>query len=312
MPGSAKKRVLFLCVGNSCRSQMAEGLLNHIAADAFDIHSAGAVATGLNPRAVEVMAEVGIDISAQWSKVVEQFAKETFDYVVTLCDESENNPCPVFLGEAGRRMHVPFDDPAYATGSEQDILDFFRRVRDQINQWLETFADDITSQQRGEVAARREQLVQEMKTLFHNDQRRIDHALKVLEYAETILPEETADPLTVKAAAILHDIGIHEAERKHGSAAGRFQELEGPPIARRIMERIGIDDDTIDHACRIVGSHHSAGKMHTPEFHIVWDADWLVNIPEEHATADRDKLARLVDRVFKTEKGHKLAEELFL
>lgn len=312
MPGPAKKRVLFLCVGNSCRSQMAEGLLRHIAANVSEVHSAGAVATGLNPRAVEVMAETGIDISAQWSKVVDQFAEENFDYVVTLCDESEDNPCPVFLGEAGRRLHVPFDDPAYATGTEQEILDFFRRVRDQIRGWLETFANEIISEQCREVAAWREQLVQEMKTLFHGDQPRIDHALKVLEYAETILPEETADPLTVKAAAILHDIGIHEAERKHGSAAGRFQEIEGPPIARRIMERIGIDGDTIDHACRIVGSHHTAGKMDTPEFRTVWDADWLVNIPDEHATADRKKLARLVDRVFKTEKGRKLAEELFL
>ena len=312
MPRQEKRCVLFLCVGNSCRSQMAEGLLRHVGANVFEVHSAGALATGLNPRAVDVMQEIGIDISTQWSKVVEQYAQETFDYVVTVCDESEDNPCPVFLGEAGQRLHVPFEDPAYATGSEEDKLDFFRVVRDQIKAWTEIFAEGVISEDARRVAARREQLIGEMKALFQDDQRRIDHATKVLKYAEMILEEEEADPLTVKAAAILHDIGIHEAERKHGSPAGRFQELEGPPIAREIMQRIGIDEETTDHVCQIVGSHHSAGKVDTPEFRVIWDADWLVNIPDEHAGATRSKLERLIERVFKTEKGRNLAEATLL
>jgi protein-tyrosine-phosphatase len=291
---------------------MAEGLLRHIGPKAFDVHSAGAMATGLNPRAVVVMQEIGIDISTQWSKVVDQYAQETFDYVVTVCDESENNPCPVFLGEAGQQLHVPFDDPAYATGTEEEKLDFFRTVRDQIKAWTETFAEGIISEDIDRVAARREELIAELNALFQGDQRRIDHAAKVLKYAETILEEEDADPLTVKAAAILHDIGIREAERKHGSPAGRFQELEGPPIAREIMQRVGIDKETTDHVCDIVGSHHSANKVDTPEFRVLWDADWLVNIPDEHASADRGKMERLIDRVFRTEKGRDLAKELFL
>jgi len=158
----------------------------------------------------------------------------------------------------------------------------------------------------------RDRLIGEMRVVFGADQRRIDHALSVLDNAETILEAETADPLTVKAAAILHDIGIHEAERKHGSPAGRFQEIEGPPIARAIMQTLGLDENTIDHVGRIVGSHHSARDIDTIEFRILWDADWLVNIPDEFPDASREKLQRLVARVFKTDKGRRLAQERFL
>jgi len=161
-----------------------------------------------------------------------------------------------------------------------------------------------------EVASLCDRLIAEMRTTFGADERRIRHALKVLNYAETIQAAEGGDPLTVKAAAILHDIGIQEAERKHGSSAGRFQEIEGPPIARAILEKHGIAEEMTEHVCRIVGSHHSAGDVDTPEFRIVWDADWLVNLPEEHAGADREKLAAIIGRVFKTDTGRKLAEQL--
>ncbi len=125
-----------------------------------------------------------------------------------------------------------------------------------------------------------DQLTAAMKAQFGDDRRRIDHALRVLASAEEIIRTEAGDPRVVFAAAILHDIGIQEAERRHGSAAGTYQELEGPPIARRIMTGLGVDGATIEHVCRIVGSHHSAGDIDTPEFRIVWDADWLVNIPK--------------------------------
>ncbi len=157
-----------------------------------------------------------------------------------------------------------------------------------------------------------ERLVTRMKETFGADQRRIDHALKVLDHAERIQEAEGGDLLTVRAAAILHDIGIQEAQRKHGSAAGRFQEIEGPPIARSILKEFQLDDDTIDHVCRIVGSHHSAKDIDTLEFRILWDADWLVNIPDEHAGTSREKLAKLIARIFKTKRGRSLAEELFL
>ena len=136
--------MLFLCAGNSCRSQMAEGLLRHMAPQVFDVHSAGVETHGLNPNAVDVMAEIGIDISHHRSKCTEEYARQTFDCVVTVCDDSENNPCPVFLGQAGKRLHVPVTDPAAATGSEEEILGVFRQVRDQIKAELESFASEAS------------------------------------------------------------------------------------------------------------------------------------------------------------------------
>ena len=153
-----------------------------------------------------------------------------------------------------------------------------------------------------------QRLIEEMKTVFGSDRRRIDHALAVLHYADMIQEAEGGNPLVVKAAAVLHDIGIHEAERKHGSAAGRYQEIEGPPIAEGILEKLEVDADTIQHVCRIVGSHHSAGDVDTQEFRVIWDADWLVNIPEDHAGLSPEKQAALVARVFKTATGRKIAE----
>lgn len=137
-----KKRVLFLCVGNSCRSQMAEGLLRGIAPDAFEVHSAGAEPAGLNPNAVRVMAEIGIDVSGNRSKSVEEYAHERFDFVATVCDNSASGPCPVFLGETGEAFHWPFFDPAEADGTEEEVIDVFRQVRDEIKAKLEAFAKE--------------------------------------------------------------------------------------------------------------------------------------------------------------------------
>lgn len=135
-----KKRVLFLCVGNSCRSQMAEGMLRHAASDIFNVESAGSQPVDLNPRAVAVMGEIDLDISAHRSKSLEEFRGESFDYVITVCDESLEAQCPVFLGDVGQNLHVPFDDPAAAHGDNDEILYTFRRVRDEINEWVTSFA----------------------------------------------------------------------------------------------------------------------------------------------------------------------------
>jgi hypothetical protein len=158
----------------------------------------------------------------------------------------------------------------------------------------------------------RGQTLDAMKAYFGPDSRRIDHALKVLKFAETIAADEPGCRIVIVAAAILHDIGIPEAERKHGSAAGPHQEREGPPIARAIMAGLGYDEPTVDHVCRIIANHHSARDIDTPEFRIVWDADWLVNIPEEYPHAARSRLEELIARVFKTPAGRRLAETRFL
>jgi hypothetical protein len=150
-----------------------------------------------------------------------------------------------------------------------------------------------------------DRLVQAVKAVFGADQRRLTHALRVLDQAEALLREEGGDPRVVVAAALLHDIGIIEAERKHGSSAPRFQELAGPPIARRILKEVGFDEAAADHVCRIVGSHHSGNDIDTPEFRLVSDADWIVNISEEPESYDRARIEDLVATVFRTAAGKK-------
>jgi HD superfamily phosphodiesterase len=151
-------------------------------------------------------------------------------------------------------------------------------------------------------------LVREMQAVFGQDQRRIAHALEVLDYAEKIHVAEGGDPLVVRAAAVLHDIGILEAERRHGSAASRFQEMEGPPIARPILERLGVDADRTEHILRIIGSHHSAGDVDSPEFRILWDADRLANIPEECERMTAEEARAFVDRSYRTAAGRTMGE----
>jgi arsenate reductase len=125
-----RRRVLFLCTHNSARSQMAEGFLRHLAGDRFEVHSAGTEATAVRPQAIEVMCELGIDISGQESKTLERYLGQPFDYVITVCDEA-NEACPVFPG-AIRRLHWSFEDPAQATGGEEERLCVFRSVRKEI------------------------------------------------------------------------------------------------------------------------------------------------------------------------------------
>jgi arsenate reductase (thioredoxin) len=137
-----KKRVLILCTGNSARSQMAEGLLRHHAGEQFDVESAGTKPGFVRPEAVEVMREAGIDIAGHRSKPVDEFAGQQFDYVITVCDNARET-CPVFFGKA-EKLHYDFEDPAAATGSEQERLAVFRRVRDELRSYLTDFAHSIS------------------------------------------------------------------------------------------------------------------------------------------------------------------------
>jgi arsenate reductase len=140
MAGSGELTVLFLCTGNSCRSQMAEGWTRHLKGDEIAACSAGVVAAGLDPRAVEVMAEAGVDISGQRSKLVTEFEGRKFDFVVTLCDHARAT-CP-FFPDAGRYVHRAFDDPpslALDAASEEEMLGIYRRVRDEIREFVEQF-----------------------------------------------------------------------------------------------------------------------------------------------------------------------------
>lgn len=138
MPVGRKLRVLILCTGNSARSQMAEGLLRHKAGDRFDVFSAGTQPSKVRQEAIDVMRELGIDISGHRSKSVDEFLGQPFDYVITVCDNAKES-CPVFPGEA-MRIHWSFQDPAAVGGSEEQRKAAFRRIRDQIRERLEAFA----------------------------------------------------------------------------------------------------------------------------------------------------------------------------
>jgi HD superfamily phosphodiesterase/ribosomal protein S27AE len=156
-----------------------------------------------------------------------------------------------------------------------------------------------------------DKLIEQMKSVFGNDTKRINHALKVLDYAEKIQLTEGGDSLIVKATAVLHDIGIHEAERKYNSNAGKYQEIEGPPIAENILKNLEIPLDSIEHICKIIANHHTAKNIDTIEFRIIWDADNIVNLSEEIEKFDKEKIRNIIKKRFKTKTGLQIAQKLF-
>jgi len=134
-------RILILCTGNSCRSQMAEGFLKSFD-PALVVYSAGTHPSGqVHPKAIQVMKEIGIDISSGYPKDVSQFLDKSFDYVITVCDNARET-CPVFLGKVTEQLHIGFEDPAEATGSDQEIMAVFQRVRDEIQRDFRKFLDE--------------------------------------------------------------------------------------------------------------------------------------------------------------------------
>ncbi|MCP4612579.1 MAG: arsenate reductase ArsC [Planctomycetes bacterium] len=136
-----KIKVLFLCTGNSCRSQIAEGWASHLKGDIINVYSAGIRPIGVSPRAIKVMAEEGVDISSQKSQSLDEFSEIDFDYVITLCDNAAEN-CPVFSGQV-KVFHSPFEDPYFASGSEEDIMETFRKVRNEIRGFIEEMPNNL-------------------------------------------------------------------------------------------------------------------------------------------------------------------------
>src|SRR5438874_4451705 len=144
-----RKKILFLCTGNSCRSQMAEGFARQLKGDQIDAYSAGVEPHGMNPSAVKVMAEAGVDIATQYSKHVDDLKKIQFDYVVTVCDNA-NETCPIFPGHT-KRLHVGFDDPprlAKSAKTKAEALEQYRRVRDEIRVFILTLPDALTTRKQ--------------------------------------------------------------------------------------------------------------------------------------------------------------------
>jgi len=204
--------------------------------------------------------------------------------------------CP----ECGKRV----TNPAVSTGCAQ---------------WCE-HAQECLGFDPGEVEVETEQvqsiadrLVEAVKKELGSDKKRISHALRVLDHAEALLPEVGGSPRVVIAAALLHDIGIHQAERTYDNAATKLREQDGPPVARCILEELDFEPESVDHVCRIVGSHHSGGDIDTSEFRIVWDADRLVNIEEgELGGGDPQHVEAILHDTFLTAPGRARARELFV
>jgi arsenate reductase (thioredoxin) len=137
------KKVLVLCTGNSCRSQLAEGFLRHFAGSSAEIYSAGIETHGVNPKAITVMAETGIDISGHRSNNVSEYSGIDFDYVITVCDNAKES-CPYFPTKA-KKLHHNFPDPAEATGTEKEIMEAFRTVRQEISDYAQKFVAENLS-----------------------------------------------------------------------------------------------------------------------------------------------------------------------
>ena len=170
-----------------------------------------------------------------------------------------------------------------------------------------------------ELLAQKEDLLKdrvaiEMKRYFKSDFKRIGHATRVARYAEKIGMGERSNLAVVLTAAYLHDIGIHEAERKHGNTAPRYREMEGPSIAEEILAKLSARPEIIEAVCDIVGHHHHPGPDESPEFMAVFDADLIANLEEQQkdAPSDPEKMARVIESDFLTESGREQARKVLL
>jgi len=158
-------------------------------------------------------------------------------------------------------------------------------------------------------------LIPEMEAVFSETQGMVDHTMEVFGYAMEIQEVEGGDAGTVAASALMHDVGIPRAREVHGSSAGEYQEIEGPPICREILARHSVPQQQVDHVCGIVANHHTAHDpaiVETLEFQILWDADWLVNFPRRYRDASPQEKETAIGEIFRTGKGALLARQMFL
>jgi len=181
------------------------------------------------------------------------------------------------------------------------------------------FAEECIGTLPPEAVAARDNLLKdriavEMKRYFRTDFKRIGHATRVARHAERIGKSEKGNLAVILAAAYLHDIGIHEAERKHGSTAPKYQEEEGPEIARSMMTKLGAKEELIDEVCDIIGHHHHPRSEETVNFKVVYDADLIANLEEKHKESpmEADKLDRIVAKSFLTEGGRETAKQTLI
>ena len=158
----------------------------------------------------------------------------------------------------------------------------------------------------------KEKFSQAMKRYFEKDVNRIQHAQRVARFAEELLKREGGNPLVVLGSAYLADVGIYEAEKRHGNSSPEFQEIEGPPIVQDILRRIGLKVEVIEEICDIIGHHSHPRVEETLNFQLLYESEWLVKIEENGIVKDWKKLEEVVKRVFRTPTGRKLVEDLYL
>ena len=178
------------------------------------------------------------------------------------------------------------------------------------------FAEQCIGNMPPELLAERDELLKdriaiEVKKYFRNDFKRIGHATRVARHAEKIAVKEGGDMAVIMAAAYLHDIGIHEAEKKYNSTAARYQEQEGPPIAREILEKLGAADGLISEVCDIIGHHHHPRDEETQNFKVLYDADLITNLAEKHKEQPMaaEHAERIIENQFYTETGKLIARQ---
>jgi HD superfamily phosphohydrolase YqeK len=177
---------------------------------------------------------------------------------------------------------------------------------------IEGLPEEMKTKQRQEKNNRlRERISSEMRKHFGPDTKRINHALKVAQYAEEILKIEGGHPLVILGAAYLHDIGIKEAERKYGTASVEDQEKEGKAIAEDILTKLNVQRGIVSEICDIIGHHHHPRERETLNFQVLFEADWLVNMQENGLSRDPKKIEEIIETNFRTVTGKNLANELF-
>ncbi len=160
-----------------------------------------------------------------------------------------------------------------------------------------------------------DKLIEEMESYFGDKQGLIDHTMAVYGYANQLNKTEGGNPLVVKAGALYHDIGIPEAKRVHGSSAGKYQEIEGPPIAQSILNKLDVEPESVDHVCNIIANHHTTQDettVNTIEFQIVWDADGLVNHANRKLGNNNEEITQVIEKLFRTPTGQQMAKGLFI
>lgn len=158
----------------------------------------------------------------------------------------------------------------------------------------------------------KDKLIKELENYFGNDLKRINHAKKVLDFAEELLRNEGGDWHIVVPASILHDLGIKAAEEKYGSASGEYQEKEGPAIAEKILRALEFKKEDIEEICQIIAHHHSPGAVNTQNFKVLCDADWLVNLKDVFEQKDKGKIEEVIGKVLFTKTAQEIARKIYL